>query len=85
MEVIIGTKWDGKGREGVIGYEQRDKLWNKVNRYLKWIWEGLFGSPLGFELGRKMGEDFWKKRRKNEGSGIKCRGLKILVRPVGVL
>ena len=37
MEVIIGTKWDGKGREGVIGYEQGDKLWNKVSRYLKWI------------------------------------------------
>ena len=37
VEVIIGTKWVGKGREGVIGYEQGDIMWNKVNRYLKWI------------------------------------------------
>jgi len=36
MEVIIGTKWVGKGREGVIGYEQGDTRWNKVSRYLKW-------------------------------------------------
>ena len=37
VEVIFGTKWDGKGREGVIGYEQGDKLWNKVSRCLKWM------------------------------------------------
>ena len=64
MEVIIGTKWVGKGREGVIGYEQGDKLWNKVSRYLKWIWEGLFGSPLGFEFGRKNGGGFLQKNAK---------------------
>ena len=37
MEVIFGTKWVGKGREGLIGYEQGDTRWNKVSRCLKWI------------------------------------------------
>ena len=65
MEVIFGTKWVGKGREGVIGYEQGDTRWNKVSRYLKWIQKTLFGSPLGFEFGRKNGGGFLEKMLKN--------------------
>ena len=61
MEVIIGTKWFGKGQEGLIGYEQGDTRWNKVSRWLKWIQEGLGGGPLGFEFGRKNGESFFGK------------------------
>ena len=59
MEVIIGTKWVGKGREGLVGYEQEDTRWNKVSRYLKLIWEGLVEGPSGFEFG---GKGFRKKR-----------------------
>ena len=61
MEVIIDTKWVGKGREGLIGYEQEDTRWNKVSRWLKLIKEGLGEGPLGFEFG---GKDFWEKNRK---------------------
>ena len=47
---------------------------------------GGFGERPGgaSSLVGKWRDVFWKKRRKNEGSGIKSRGLKILVRPVGV-
>ena len=78
VEVIFGTKWVGKGREGVIGYEQGDTRWNKVSRWLKWIWEGLFEGPLGFEFARKRCESFFEKTMRNLGFGDQVSGPKNL-------
>ena len=64
MEVIIGTKWVGKGRYKLVGYEQEDTLWIQVSRCLKWIEKTLFEGPLGFEFGRKNGGGLQKMIKK---------------------